>query len=39
MMGKTLNLRMSVIVGGMDMMIQGQELSRKPHVVVATPGR
>lgn len=38
-MGKTLNLRMSVIVGGMDMVIQGQELSRKPHVVVATPGR
>lgn len=38
-MGKTLNLRMSVIVGGMDMMVQGQELSRKPHIVVATPGR
>ncbi|KAK3927747.1 putative ATP-dependent RNA helicase DDX49 [Frankliniella fusca] len=38
-MGKTLNLRMSVIVGGMDMVVQGQELSRKPHIVVATPGR
>ncbi|KAJ1526016.1 hypothetical protein ONE63_009190 [Megalurothrips usitatus] len=38
-MGKTLNLRMTVVVGGMDMVIQGQELSRKPHVVVATPGR
>lgn len=37
--GKTLSLRTSVIVGGMDMMFQSQELSRKPHIVVATPGR
>ncbi|XP_011876294.1 PREDICTED: probable ATP-dependent RNA helicase DDX49 [Vollenhovia emeryi] len=37
--GKAINLKKSVIVGGMDMMVQGLELSRKPHVVVATPGR
>lgn len=37
--GKSLSLRTSVIVGGMDMMIQSQELSRRPHIVVATPGR
>ncbi|XP_068082762.1 probable ATP-dependent RNA helicase DDX49 [Anabrus simplex] len=37
--GKTIHLRHCVIVGGMDMMIQGQELARKPHIVVATPGR
>ncbi|XP_049937671.1 probable ATP-dependent RNA helicase DDX49 isoform X2 [Schistocerca serialis cubense] len=37
--GKAISLKHSVIVGGMDMMIQGQELDRKPHIVVATPGR
>nr|CAD7577548.1 unnamed protein product [Timema californicum] len=37
--GKTINLRQCVVVGGMDMMLQGQELARKPHIVVATPGR
>lgn len=37
--GKPMNLRHCVIVGGMDMITQGQELMRKPHIVVATPGR
>ncbi|XP_063237970.1 probable ATP-dependent RNA helicase DDX49 isoform X2 [Bacillus rossius redtenbacheri] len=37
--GKTISLRMCVVVGGMDMVTQGQELARKPHIVVATPGR
>lgn len=37
--GKVMNLRHSVIVGGMDMVAQGLELSKKPHIVVATPGR
>ncbi|XP_017783893.1 PREDICTED: probable ATP-dependent RNA helicase DDX49 [Nicrophorus vespilloides] len=37
--GKPMNLRHSVIVGGMDMVTQGQELAKKPHIVVATPGR
>uniref|UniRef100_A0A1B6L5D5 RNA helicase n=1 Tax=Graphocephala atropunctata TaxID=36148 RepID=A0A1B6L5D5_9HEMI len=37
--GKAINLRQSVIVGGMDMVAQGQELARRPHVVIATPGR
>lgn len=27
------------MVGGMDTIQQGGELSRKPHVVIATPGR
>jgi len=29
----------AVIVGGMDMIAQAIELSNRPHVVVATPGR
>ena len=37
--GKVMNLRHCVIVGGMDMVTQGQELAKRPHVVVATPGR
>ncbi|XP_026775339.2 probable ATP-dependent RNA helicase DDX49 [Pangasianodon hypophthalmus] len=38
-LGKPLGLRDCIIVGGMDMVTQGLELSKKPHVVVATPGR
>ncbi|CAE6454604.1 unnamed protein product [Rhizoctonia solani] len=38
-LGGSLNLRTAVIVGGMDMMEQALELGRRPHVVVATPGR
>ncbi|XP_011690342.1 PREDICTED: probable ATP-dependent RNA helicase DDX49 [Wasmannia auropunctata] len=37
--GKAVNLKKCVIVGGMDMMEQGLELSKRPHIVVATPGR
>ncbi|MBN3303014.1 DDX49 helicase, partial [Amia calva] len=38
-LGKPLGLRDCIIVGGMDMVKQALELSKKPHVVVATPGR
>nr|AAH75762.1 DEAD (Asp-Glu-Ala-Asp) box polypeptide 49 [Danio rerio] len=38
-LGKPLGLKDCIIVGGMDMVTQGLELSKKPHVVVATPGR
>ncbi|CAL8255086.1 unnamed protein product [Merluccius merluccius] len=37
--GKPLGLRDCIVVGGMDMVAQSLELSRQPHVVVATPGR
>lgn len=37
--GKPMNLKCCVVVGGMDMVTQGQELAKKPHIVVATPGR
>ncbi|XP_019953958.2 probable ATP-dependent RNA helicase DDX49 [Paralichthys olivaceus] len=38
-LGKPLGLRDCIVVGGMDMVTQALELSNKPHVVVATPGR
>lgn len=38
-LGKTVNLKDAVIVGGIDMIQQGLALSKKPHIVVATPGR
>lgn len=37
--GKAMSLRCVVVVGGVKMIEQGQELARKPHIVVATPGR
>ncbi|XP_041321782.1 probable ATP-dependent RNA helicase DDX49 [Pyrgilauda ruficollis] len=38
-LGKPLGLKDCVVVGGLDMVAQALELSRRPHVVVATPGR
>ena len=38
-LGAGSSLRQSVVVGGLDAQSQAKELSRRPHVVVATPGR
>ncbi|EPQ29358.1 uncharacterized protein PFL1_03113 [Pseudozyma flocculosa PF-1] len=38
-LGSTIGARCATIVGGMDMMSQAIALSKRPHVVVATPGR
>lgn len=38
-LGAPVNLRLCTIVGGLDMLEQTAELARRPHVVVATPGR
>ncbi|KAL8702342.1 MAG: hypothetical protein Q9224_000044 [Gallowayella concinna] len=38
-LGSLINVRSCVIVGGMDMVSQAIALGKKPHVVVATPGR
>jgi ATP-dependent RNA helicase DDX49/DBP8 len=38
-LGTTINLKQSVVVGGMDMMSQALELSKRPHIIVGTPGR
>ncbi|KAL9635892.1 MAG: hypothetical protein Q9164_003184, partial [Protoblastenia rupestris] len=38
-LGSLISVRCAVIVGGMDMVPQSIALGKKPHVVVATPGR
>ncbi|KAI4166695.1 MAG: hypothetical protein LQ343_007832 [Gyalolechia ehrenbergii] len=38
-LGSLINVRSCVIVGGMDMISQAIALGKKPHIVVATPGR
>lgn len=38
-LGASMGLRSVCIVGGMDMMDQARDLMRKPHIIVATPGR
>jgi len=38
-LGAAMNLNSAVIVGGLDMMEQANILRKRPHIVVATPGR
>ncbi|KAE8352548.1 ATP-dependent rRNA helicase rrp3 [Aspergillus coremiiformis] len=38
-LGSTISVRTAVIVGGMDLVSQQIALGKKPHIVVATPGR
>lgn len=38
-LGSGIELRVCVVVGGLDVQAQSQELSRRPHIVIATPGR
>lgn len=38
-LGSLISLRCAVIVGGLDMVQQSIALGKKPHVIVATPGR
>ncbi|KAG9233436.1 P-loop containing nucleoside triphosphate hydrolase protein [Amylocarpus encephaloides] len=38
-LGSLISVRCAVIVGGMDMVTQSIALGKKPHIVVATPGR
>jgi len=38
-LGSAIGVRCAVIVGGMDMMSQSVALAKRPHIVVATPGR
>jgi ATP-dependent RNA helicase DDX47/RRP3 len=38
-LGSLINVRCTVLVGGMDMVSQAIALGKKPHIVVATPGR
>lgn len=38
-LGGGIGVRVAVIVGGMDNMAQAVSLAKKPHIIVATPGR
>uniref|UniRef100_A0A8C4VMK9 Probable ATP-dependent RNA helicase DDX47 n=2 Tax=Gopherus evgoodei TaxID=1825980 RepID=A0A8C4VMK9_9SAUR len=38
-LGSSIGVQSAVIVGGIDMMAQALTLAKKPHVIIATPGR
>jgi len=38
-LGSIINVKCATLVGGMDMVPQAIALSKRPHIVVATPGR
>jgi len=38
-LGASIGVKCAVIVGGMDMVSQAIILAKKPHIIVATPGR
>lgn len=38
-LGALMNIRLAVVVGGEDMMEQAIKLQKRPHFVIATPGR
>jgi ATP-dependent RNA helicase DDX47/RRP3 len=38
-LGSLISVRCTVLVGGMDMVSQSIALGKKPHIIVATPGR
>ena len=38
-LGSAIGVRCAVVVGGMNMVDQAVALAKRPHVVVATPGR
>lgn len=38
-LGSSIGVKCAVIVGGMDMVSQALLLAKKPHILIATPGR
>ncbi|XP_011159896.1 probable ATP-dependent RNA helicase DDX47 [Solenopsis invicta] len=38
-LGSSMGVKTVVLVGGMDMHAQGMILEKKPHIIIATPGR
>lgn len=38
-LGASMDLKFVTVVGGLDMLEQSSALSRRPHIVIATPGR
>lgn len=37
--GAPIHVRVSLVIGGDDFVAQGESLRRRPHIVIATPGR
>ncbi|XP_023291880.2 probable ATP-dependent RNA helicase DDX47 isoform X1 [Lucilia cuprina] len=38
-LGSSIGVKCCVVVGGMDMVSQALQLGKKPHIIIATPGR
>ena len=38
-LGAAMSVRTALVIGGQNMMEQGAALARRPHIVIATPGR
>lgn len=38
-LGSAIGIKCAVVVGGIDMMTQSLALAKKPHIIIATPGR
>lgn len=38
-LGSSIGVKCCVVVGGMDMVSQALQLAKKPHIIIATPGR
>lgn len=38
-LGSGIGVRAAVVVGGIDMVTQALVLAKKPHIIIATPGR
>ncbi|KAK3091511.1 hypothetical protein FSP39_020346 [Pinctada imbricata] len=38
-LGSAIGVKCAVVVGGIDMMSQSLMLAKKPHIIIATPGR
>ncbi|KAA8650335.1 hypothetical protein EYZ11_000723 [Aspergillus tanneri] len=38
-LGSLISVRCTLLIGGVDMVAQSMSLGKKPHVIVATPGR
>ncbi|XP_069053259.1 probable ATP-dependent RNA helicase DDX47 [Lepisosteus oculatus] len=38
-LGSCIGVQTAVVVGGIDMMSQAMALAKKPHIIIATPGR
>ncbi|XP_033119042.1 probable ATP-dependent RNA helicase DDX47 [Anneissia japonica] len=38
-LGSSIGVTCAVVIGGIDMMTQALQLAKKPHIIIATPGR